>query len=145
LPDIAIRDPSLTDSLPYHVTASTGMDALVHAIEAYIALVATPVARGLALEAAHRIGRGLERVCADGSDKEARDEMAIGSHLAGMAFANSSCCAVHALALPLGGRYAIPHGVITGCFAGAMLPPTDDSSIPIQSPSIKPQPLESIA
>ncbi len=59
------------------------MDALVHAIEAYIARVATPVARGLALEAARRIGRALERVCIDGSDKEARDEMAIGSHLAG--------------------------------------------------------------
>jgi alcohol dehydrogenase class IV len=121
LPDIAIVDPSLTDCLPYHVTASTGMDALVHAIEAYIALVATPVARGLALEAARRIGRGLERACAEGSDKEARDEMAIGSHLAGMAFANSSCCAIHALALPLGGRYAIPHGAITGCFAGEMM------------------------
>lgn len=121
LPDIAIVDPSLTDTLPNSVTASTGMDALVHAIEAYIARVATPVARGLALEAARRIGKALERVCIDGSDKEARDEMAIGSHLAGMAFANSSCCAVHALALPLGGRFAIPHGAITGCFAGEMM------------------------
>jgi len=121
LPDIAIVDPSLTDSLPYHVTASTGMDALVHAIEAYIARVATPVARGLALEAASRIGRGLERACAAGSDQAARDEMAIGSHLAGMAFANSSCCAVHALALPLGGRYAIPHGAITGSFVGELM------------------------
>jgi alcohol dehydrogenase class IV len=121
LADIAIVDPSLTDGLPAHVTAAAGMDALVHAIEAYIANVATPLARGLALEAARRIGRSLETVCREPHNTEARDGMAIGSHLAGMAFANSSCCAVHALALPLGGRFHIPHGVITGCFAGEMM------------------------
>lgn len=121
LADIAIVDPALTDGLPAHVTAAAGMDALVHAIEAYIATVATPLARGLALEAARRIGRSLETVCCEPHNTEARDGMAIGSHLAGMAFANSSCCAVHALALPLGGRFHIPHGVITGCFAGEMM------------------------
>lgn len=121
LADIAIVDPTLTDGLPPHVTAAAGMDALVHAIEAYIAHVATPLARGLALEAARRIGRSLEAVCREPRNTEARDGMAIGSHLAGMAFANSSCCAVHALALPLGGRFHIPHGVITGCFAGEMM------------------------
>ncbi|HSI11466.1 MAG TPA: iron-containing alcohol dehydrogenase [Chthoniobacter sp.] len=121
LAEIAIVDPSLTDGLPPHVTAAAGMDALVHAIEAYIAKVATPLARGLALEAARRIGRSLETVCREPGNTEARDGMAIGSHLAGMAFANSSCCAVHALALPLGGRFHIPHGVITGCFAGEMM------------------------
>ena len=121
LADIAIVDPSLTDGLPAHVTAAAGMDALVHAIEAYIANVATPLARGLALEAARRIGRSLETVCREPGNTGARDGMAIGSHLAGMAFANSSCCAVHALALPLGGRFHIPHGVITGCFAGEMM------------------------
>jgi alcohol dehydrogenase class IV len=97
------------------------MDALVHAIEGFIARVATPLARGLALEAARQIGPSLETVCHEPSNHAARDGMAIGSHLAGMAFANSSCCAVHALALPLGGRYHIPHGVITGCFAGEMM------------------------
>jgi alcohol dehydrogenase class IV len=97
------------------------MDALVHAIEAFIARVATPLARGLALEAARHIGRSLEVVCCESGNTAARDDMAIGSHLAGMAFANSSCCAVHALALPLGGRFHIPHGVITGCFAGEMM------------------------
>ena len=121
LADIAIVDPALTDGLPAHVTAAAGMDALVHAIEAFIAKVATPLARGLALEAARRIGRALETVCCEPQNKAARDDMAIGSHLAGMAFANSSCCAVHALALPLGGRFHIPHGVITGCFAGEMM------------------------
>jgi alcohol dehydrogenase class IV len=121
LADIAIVDPALTDGLPAHVTASAGMDALVHAIESFIARVATPLARGLALEAARRIGRSLETVCREPGNTAARDDMAIGSHLAGMAFANSSCCAVHALALPLGGRFHIPHGVTTGCFAGEMM------------------------
>jgi alcohol dehydrogenase len=121
LADIAIVDPALTDGLPRSVTAAAGMDALVHAIEAYIARVATPLAHGLALEAARHLGRSLEAACREPGNRAARDDMAIGSHLAGMAFANSSCCAVHALALPLGGQFHIPHGVITGCFAGEMM------------------------
>ena len=121
LADIAIVDPALTDGLPPHVTAAAGMDALVHAVEAFIAKNATPIARGLALVAARHIGRSLEVVCREPTNTAARDGMAIGSHLAGMAFANASCCAVHALALPLGGRFHIPHGVITGCFAGEMM------------------------
>ena len=123
LADLAIVDPALTDGLPAHVTAAAGMDALVHAIEAFIGKNATPLARGLALEAARRIGRALalEIVCREPHNQAARDDMVIGSHLAGMAFANSSCCAVHALALPLGGRFHIAHGVITGCFAGEMM------------------------
>lgn len=121
LPDIAIVDPALTDGLPQHVTAAAGMDAMVHAVEAFIARNATPIARGLALEAARHLGQWLEVACRDPGCHEARDGMAIGSHLAGMAFANASCCAVHALALPLGGRFHIPHGVITGCFVGEMM------------------------
>ena len=121
LADIAIVDPALTDGLPPSITAIAGMDALVHAIEGYIAKIATPLAHGLALEAARHIGRSLEIVCREPGNRAARDSMAIGSHLAGMAFANSSCCAVHALALPLGGQFHIPHGVITGCFAGEMM------------------------
>lgn len=113
LPDYAVIDPALTDSVPPRVTAATGYDALVHAIEAYIAKVATPYSQGLALEAVRYISRSLRRACADGSDREARDAMAVGSNLAGMAFANSSCCAVHALALPLGGRFHIVHGEST--------------------------------
>ncbi|MFN9986733.1 MAG: iron-containing alcohol dehydrogenase, partial [Pirellula sp.] len=121
LADIAVVDPSLTDALPPSITAATGMDAIVHAIEAFIATVATPIARGLALEAAKFLGAAISVVYQQPTNKDARDRMAIGSHLAGIAFANSSCCAVHALALPLGGRFAIPHGVITGCFAGEMM------------------------
>ncbi len=117
VPDSVLLDPALTDSLPALPTAAAGMDALVHALEAYIARSATPLARGLAIEAARWIGPALPAVCRNGADLEARDAMLLGAHLAGLAFANSSCCGVHALALPLGGRFHIAHGVVTGCLA----------------------------
>lgn len=117
VPDTVLLDPALTDGLPALPTAAAGMDALVHALEAFIGLTATPMARGLALEAARWIGPALPAVCRDGSDRNARDAMLIGANLAGLAFANSSCCGVHALALPLGGRFHIAHGVATGCLA----------------------------
>jgi alcohol dehydrogenase class IV len=117
VPDVVLLDPELTDGLPQLPTAAAGMDALIHALEAYIARVATPLARGLALEAARLIGPALPAVCRDGGDRPARDAMLAGANLAGMAFANSSCCGVHALALPLGGRFHVVHGVATGCLA----------------------------
>jgi alcohol dehydrogenase class IV len=83
-------------------------------LEAYIAKIATPIARGMAIEAARWIGPALPAVCRDGQDRAARDAMLLGANLAGLAFANSSCCGVHALALPLGGRFHIAHGVVTG-------------------------------
>jgi alcohol dehydrogenase class IV len=115
VPDLVLLDPGLTDGLPPLPTAAAGMDALVHALEAYLARVATPLARGLALEAARRLGPALPKVCRNGGNRDARDAMLIGANLAGLAFANSSCCGVHALALPLGGRFHIVHGVATGC------------------------------
>lgn len=90
-------------------------------MEAFIATVATPLARGVALEAARNIGRALPLVCREPGNQDARDHMALGAHLAGVAFANSSCCAVHALALPVGGRFHIPHGVLTGGLAAAVM------------------------
>jgi alcohol dehydrogenase class IV len=117
VPDVVLLDPALTDGLPLLPTAAAGMDALVHALEAFIGRTATPLARGLALEAARWIGPALPEVCRDGANRPARDAMMIGANLAGMAFANSSCCGVHALALPLGGRFHIVHGVATGCLA----------------------------
>jgi alcohol dehydrogenase class IV len=115
VPDLVLLDPALTDGLPPLPTAAAGMDALVHALEAFLARVATPLARGLALEAARHLGPALPAVCRDGGDRPARDAMLLGANLAGLSFANSSCCAVHALALPLGGRFHIAHGVLTGC------------------------------
>jgi alcohol dehydrogenase len=114
VPDTVLLDPALTDGLPALPTAAAGMDALVHALEAYIAKIATPLARGMALEAARWIGPALPVVCRNGQDQAARDAMLLGANLAGLAFANSSCCGVHALALPLGGRFHIAHGVVTG-------------------------------
>jgi alcohol dehydrogenase class IV len=121
VPDLVILDPALTDGLPALPTAAAGMDALVHALEAFTAKVATPLGRGLALEAARRLGPALPLVCRDGGDRPARDAMLIGANLAGLAFANSSCCGVHALALPLGGRFHIVHGVATGCLVAETL------------------------
>lgn len=110
LPDISLVDPALTDSMPPHITAATGMDALTHAIEAMISKKTNPYSQALALESVNLISQSLRRAYQDGSDQDARDQMAAASTLAGMAFASSSCLAVHALAYPLGGRYHVPHG-----------------------------------
>jgi len=110
LPDISLVDPALTDSMPPQVTAATGMDALTHAIEAMISKKTNPYSQALALEAVRLISQSLRQAYQDGSDQHARDQMAAASTLAGMAFASSSCLAVHALAYPLGARYQVPHG-----------------------------------
>jgi len=110
LPDISLVDPALTDSMPPHVTAATGMDALTHAIEAMISKKTNPYSQALALEAVGLVSQSLRQAYRDGNDRQARDRMAAASTLAGMAFASSSCLAVHALAYPLGGRHHVPHG-----------------------------------
>lgn len=107
----ALLDPVLTVPMPPRVTAATGMDALTHAIEAFISVNATPMSDVLALEAVKVISRSLRKAFANGEDIEAREDMHYGSLLAGMAFANAGVGAVHALAYPLGGEYNIPHGV----------------------------------
>lgn len=116
--DCAICDPELTMSMPPHITAATGMDALTHAIEAYVSVNATPISDVLALEATQVIYNSLRKAFAYGDNKAAREQMLYGALLAGMAFANAGVGAVHALAYPLGGEYHIPHGV-----ANAMLLP----------------------
>jgi len=113
LPDIALLDPELTIGLPPHVTAATGIDAMVHAIEAYASKSANnnPVSRILATQALTLLGGAIETAVHRGADVEARSEMLLGSMLAGQAFANSPVAAVHALAYPLGGHFHIPHGL----------------------------------
>jgi alcohol dehydrogenase class IV len=113
LPDIAILDARLTLSLPAGTTAATGIDAMVHAIEAYASKSANnnPLSRMLAVEALRLLGANIERVIAEPSDIDARGAMLLGSTLAGMAFANSPVAAVHALAYPIGGTFHIPHGL----------------------------------
>lgn len=113
LPDVALLDPELTLGLPAHVTAATGVDAMVHAIEAYASRSANanPVSRALAREALVLIGGAIETAVHDGANLEARSAMLLGSMLAGQAFANSPVAAVHALAYPLGGHFHVPHGL----------------------------------
>jgi len=113
IPDLALLDPDLTLGLPPHVTAATGIDAMVHAIEAYASASPNnnPVSRALACEALRLMGGALLRAVRDGSDAAARADMLLGSMLAGQAFANSPVAAVHALAYPLGGHFHIPHGL----------------------------------
>jgi alcohol dehydrogenase class IV len=113
IPDVALLDPDLTLGLPPHVTAATGIDAMVHAIEAYTSVSPNnnPVSRALAREALRLLGRNIERAVHHREDREARGAMLLGSLLAGQAFANSPVAAVHALAYPIGGRFGVPHGL----------------------------------
>ncbi|MDX9664403.1 iron-containing alcohol dehydrogenase [Pseudomonas sp. P5_152] len=111
LPDVAVLDPELTLGLPPKVTAATGLDAMVHAIEAYTSRTRkNPIADSLATAALALLGRNLPKVLADGRDVAARTAMLQGSLMAGMAFVNASVAAIHALAYPLGARFHIPHG-----------------------------------
>ncbi|MFG1299715.1 iron-containing alcohol dehydrogenase [Xanthobacter sp. V3C-3] len=111
-PDIAVLDASLTVGLPAPVTAATGIDAMVHAIEAFTSKhKKNAVSDALALKALQLLAANMDRVIADGRDIEARSAMLQGSLLAGMAFANAPVAAVHALAYPLGGHFHVPHGL----------------------------------
>ena len=112
LADRIILDPELSLALPAHITAATGIDAMVHAIEAFTSKrLKNPLSDMLACEALRLINGSLERAVADGSDIEARSNMLLGAMMAGQAFANAPVGAVHALAYPLGGIYHIPHGL----------------------------------
>jgi len=113
LPDIAVLDAELTLGLPPAITAATGIDAMVHAIESYASRNANnnPLSRMLARQALQLLGANIEKVIADGGDLEARGAMLLGSMLAGQAFANSPVAAVHALAYPVGGTLHMPHGL----------------------------------
>ncbi len=113
LPDIAVLDAALTMGLPPAITAATGVDAMVHAIEAYASKSPNnnPVSRALAVEALKLLGANIETAVFDGKNREARGAMLLGSMLAGQAFANSPVAAVHALAYPIGGKFHVPHGL----------------------------------
>ncbi len=110
-PAVAINDPLLMMKMPPGLTAATGMDALTHAVEAYVSTDATPVTDSAALMAMKLISKFLRRAVANGDDFAARDQMAYAEFLAGMAFNNASLGYVHAMAHQLGGFYNLPHGV----------------------------------
>lgn len=111
LPDAVILDPQLTVSLPPEVTASTGMDALTHAIECYCSKKGNAFSDLYALEAIRLIGRSIRRAFTYGSDLAAREDMLMGAYWGGVCIATSSTTAVHALAYPLGGTYRMAHGL----------------------------------
>ena len=112
LPDVAVLDADLTLGLPAAVTAMTGVDAMVHAIEAYTSRhQKNPISDNLARHALALLARNIRTAVHNGRNREARENMLLGACLAGQAFANAPVAAVHALAYPLGGHYHIPHGL----------------------------------
>ncbi|MDU1539798.1 MAG: L-threonine dehydrogenase [Paeniclostridium sordellii] len=110
-PILAVNDPELMVSMPKSLTAATGMDALTHAVEAYVSKAATPITDACAQKAIELISNNLRDAVKDGNNIEARDMMAYAEYLAGMAFNSASLGYVHAIAHQLGGFYNLPHGV----------------------------------
>ncbi|ROQ48678.1 iron-containing alcohol dehydrogenase [Pseudomonas putida] len=119
MPVAALIDYKLTLTLPVRTTADTGIDALTHAIEAYVSRKANPYSDTQALAAMRLIGPNLRRVYENGSDEEAREAMMIGSTLAGIAFSNASVALVHGMSRPIGAFFHVPHGL-----SNAMLLPS---------------------
>ncbi|WP_174614711.1 iron-containing alcohol dehydrogenase [Virgibacillus ihumii] len=118
LPEVAIVDPILTVSSPKHVTAATGVDALSHAIEAYLSKHSHPMTDTMALSAMNLIVNNLPNAYEDGEDIDARENMSLGALQAGLAFSNSSVCLVHGMSRPIGALFHVPHG-----YSNAMLLP----------------------
>lgn len=121
IPALALLDPELTLGLPPQVTAATGMDALIHAVEAFTSKNAYYLTDMLAREAIRLIVENIRTAYANGSDIAARSNMLVGSLLAGMAFANAGVTAVHAFAYPIGAEYHIPHGVANSIMLAAVM------------------------
>jgi alcohol dehydrogenase class IV len=125
LPILAVVDPELTYSLPPAITASTGMDALTQLIEPFVCNKANPVTDAICRDGIRRVARSLRAAYADGSNSEARENMALASLFGGLALANAGLGAVHGLAAPLGGMFPVPHGVASAC----LLPPAMDANL----------------
>jgi alcohol dehydrogenase class IV len=121
-PDVAVLDSTLTLGLPPAVTAMTGVDAMVHAIEAYTSRTGkNPLSDTFALRALRMLHDSIDRAVSQGGDADAREDMLLGAMMAGKAFANAPVGAVHALAYPLGGHFHLPHGLCNSLVLGATL------------------------
>lgn len=129
MPVAALVDYNLTLSLPARITADTGIDALTHAMEAYVSQKANPYSDSQALSAMSLLGPNLRRVYHDGSDTEAREAMMLGSTLAGIAFSNASVALVHGMSRPIGAAFHVPHGLSNAM----LLPAVTEFSIPAAS------------
>jgi alcohol dehydrogenase class IV len=111
MPRVAIVDPVMTYQMPQSITAGTGLDALTHAIEAYVSVKAQPITDALALHAIRLIGGNLRLAWANGGNVEARNNMMMGALEAGLAFSNASVALVHGMARPVGAYFHVPHGI----------------------------------
>ncbi|WP_329908319.1 L-threonine dehydrogenase [Serratia quinivorans] len=132
-PILSVNDPHLMAGMPKGLTAATGMDALTHAIEAYVSSAANPITDACALKAVTMIAESLRDAVADGGNMQARENMAYAQFLAGMAFNNASLGYVHAMAHQLGGFYDLPHGV---CNA-VLLPHVQEFNARVCAPRLK--------
>lgn len=115
-PVLALLDSDITATLPPHIAAATGMDALTHAIEAYTGKPANPISDGLALHAIRLIAQHLKPAVQEPGNREAREQMLIASLIAGMAFGNADIASVHCISEAIGGMYDTPHGIGNAIF-----------------------------
>ncbi|MGH1429840.1 MAG: iron-containing alcohol dehydrogenase [Neptuniibacter sp.] len=126
MPVAALVDYKLTCTVPARITADTGVDALTHAMEAYVSKKANPYSDSQALQAMRLIGPNLRKAFHNGTDKDAREAMMLGSTLAGVAFSNASVAMVHGLSRPIGAFFHVPHGLSNAM----LLPSVTQFSIP---------------
>ncbi|MHB1114711.1 MAG: L-threonine dehydrogenase [Acidovorax defluvii] len=132
-PILSVNDPDLMLAKPKALTAATGMDALTHAVEAYVSTAATPITDACALKAVELIARHLRTAVAKGDDLHAREQMAYAQFLAGMAFNNASLGYVHAMSHQLGGFYDLPHGVCNAL----LLPHVEAFNVPTSAARLR--------
>ncbi len=125
IPRVSLVDPLMTPTMPREITAATGIDALTHAIEAYVSLKAQPITDTLALQAIRIIAANIRQAWSNGDNLEARTNMILGSLQAGLAFANSSVALVHGMARPIGAYFHVAHGISNA----ALLPTVMEFSI----------------
>ncbi len=125
LPTVALVDPELTLSMPPAVTASTGLDAFIQLLEAFVSVKANPLTDGICREGLRLAARSLPKAFADGSDMAARTDMATASLFSGLALANAGLGAIHGFAGPLGGMYKAPHGMV----CAALLPAVFEANV----------------
>jgi len=125
MPRVALVDPLMTLQMPQGITTATGLDALTHAIEAYVSVKAHPITDTLALQAIRLISGNLRQAWSDGGNIEARTNMMTGSLMAGLSFSNSSVALVHGMARPIGAYFHVPHGISNA----ALLPTVIEFSI----------------
>ncbi|MCL4498911.1 MAG: iron-containing alcohol dehydrogenase [Chloroflexi bacterium] len=120
IPTVSLVDYTLTMTCPQEVTAGSGVDAFIHALEAYISKRANPVSDALALSAMERVAKNIRRAWADGNDAVAREQMALGALEAGMAFSNASVALIHGMSRPIGAYFHVPHGLSNAMLLSAV-------------------------